>query len=228
MTPQTYIISLGGSLIVPQEGIDWKFLKKFRNLILDRIKQGDKFYLIAGGGSTCRNYIKAADKIVKIDKEDLDWLGIHATRLNAHLLRTIFRAEAHPQIIKSPTFRVTCKENIIIASGWKPGWSTDYIATILAHEYDIDKIINLSNIDYVYDKDPKKFKDAKKLTDISWADFRKIVGDEWDPGLNAPFDPIASQKSEKLGLEVVIMNGKNISNLKNYLDGKKFQGTLIK
>ena len=227
MLKKIYIISLGGSLIAPEEGVDWQFLKKFRQLILQLIKQGDKFYLIAGGGRTSRNYVAAASKVVKITSEDLDWLGIHATRLNAHLLRTIFRKQAHPQIIKSPTFHIFSKESVVVASGWKPGWSTDYVATILAQEYDIKTIINLSNVDYVYDKDPRKFSDAKKLEKITWQDFRKIVGDKWDPGLNAPFDPIASQKSEKLGLEVVIMNGKNIDNLKDYFDNKKFKGTII-
>jgi len=224
---KTYIISIGGSLIAPEPGIDWKFLKEFRQLILQLIKKGNKFYLIAGGGRTSRNYVAAARRVVKITAEDLDWLGIHATRLNAHLLRTIFREQAHPQIIKSPTFRLVSREKIVVAAGWKPGWSTDYVATVLAHEYDIKTIINLSNIDYVYNKDPKKFKDAKKLAKISWSAFRKLVGNKWDPGLNAPFDPIASQKSEKLGLEVIIMNGKDINNIKNYFNNKKFKGTVI-
>lgn len=224
---KTYIISLGGSLIVPSTGIDSQFLKNFRKLILERIKNGDRFYLIAGGGSTARNYISAASKVVKVTSEDLDWLGIHTTRLNAHLLRTIFREQAHPQIIKSPTFHVDCLEKIIVAGGWRPGWSTDYVATVLAQEYDIVTIINLSNIDYVYNKDPRKFSDAKKLEKINWPDFRKMVGNKWDPGLNAPFDPIAAQKAEKLGLEVVIMNGKNLTNLKKFFTTGKFIGTTI-
>jgi uridylate kinase len=224
-----YVISLGGSLIVPKDGIDWKFLKKFRELIIKEIADGNKFFLISGGGSTSRQYTNAASKIVKITPDDLDWLGIHATRLNAHLLRTIFRDIAHPEIIKNPTFRMPIKSNegVIVAGGWKPGWSTDYVATMIAQEYDIKTVINLSNIDYVYDQDPRSHKDAKKIEKIHWSGFRKIVGDKWDPGLNAPFDPVASQKAEHLGLKVIIMNGKNIANLKKYLDGKKFIGTVI-
>ncbi len=224
---KTYVISLGGSLIVPQTGIDWKFLKKFRELILAETKSGKKFFLISGGGATCRNYNQAAGKVIKIDPEDLDWLGIHATRLNAHLLRTIFRDEAHPEIITNPQKKMIAQENIIVASGWRPGWSTDYVATVLAEKYGIKNVINLSNIDYVYDKDPKKYPDAKKIVNINWPDFRKIVGDKWDPGLNAPFDPVASKKAQQLGLKVVIMNGKNITNLKNYLGERKFIGTVI-
>jgi uridylate kinase len=116
----------------------------------------------------------------------------------------------------------------MVAGGWKPGWSTDYVATMIAQEYDASTIINLSNIDFVYDKDPKKFKNAKKLTEIDWTGFKKLVGDKWDPGLIMPFDPIASQKAEKLHLEVAIMNGKKLDNLEKYLDTGKFTGTIIK
>ena len=225
---KTYVISIGGSLIAPPQGIDWRFLQKLRALILKKIKLGYKFFLIAGGGITARNYAAAASRVVKIDKEDLDWLGIHATRLNAQLLRTIFRGEANLEIIKNPTVRMSSKKNIIVGSGWKPGWSTDYVATMMAREYGVKIIINLSNIDYVYDKDPRKYQDAKIKLQMTWPEFRKLVGNIWSPGLNAPFDPVAAKKSEELGLEVIIMNGQKMKNLENYLDGKKFKGTVIK
>ncbi len=222
------IISLGGSLIVPSSGIDWKFLKKFRQLILEQIKKGKKVYLIAGGGDTCRKYNQAAQKVIKITPEDLDWLGIHSSRLNAHLIRTIFHDVAHPEIIKNPTIYMPSKERVIVGGGWKPGWSTDYVATMIAQEYEIKTLINLSNINYAYNKDPKKYKDAKAIKEINWASFRKIVGDKWVPGLNAPFDPIASRKAEQLGLEVIIADGKNLTNLKRILDNRTFKGTIIK
>jgi uridylate kinase len=98
---------------------------------------------------------------------------------------------------------------------------------MIAQEYEVGKIINLSNIDYAYDKDPKKNKDAKKIEKIGWPEFRKIVGKKWIPGLNAPFDPIASQKAEQLGLEVMIMNGKNLANLKKYFKDGRARGTII-
>jgi uridylate kinase len=90
------------------------------------------------------------------------------------------------------------------------------------------KVINLSNIDYAYDKDPNKYPDAKKLESISWAEYRLLIPKEWISGMSTPFDPIASQKAESLRIEVAIMNGRNIENLKNYLDGGVFVGTVIK
>ena len=230
MNKKTVIISLGGSLIVPEE-IDWKFVKKFKALIEDEIKKGYKFILITGGGRTARKYIDAAAKVDDINNEDKDWIGIHATRMNAHFIRTIFRENAHPRINKNPHDLedfYNFKENILVAAGWRPGFSTDFDAVLLAKYLGIKTLINLSNIDYVCDKDPNKFPNAQKIEEISWKEFRKMVGDKWDPGMNAPFDPIASKEAQEIGLEVAILNGQNLTNLKKYLDGQKAKGTIIK
>ena len=87
------IFSVGGSLIVPND-ININFLKKFKELILKQIKKGKKIVIITGGGATARNYMNAASSVSKTDNEDKDWLGIHATRINGHLVRAIFKKEA--------------------------------------------------------------------------------------------------------------------------------------
>ena len=110
---------------------------------------------------------------------------------------------------------------------WKQGWSTDYVATRIAKRLKAKVVINLSNIDYVYDKDPNKHKDAEVICDISWKDFRAMVGNEWDPGMSAPFDPVASRLAHHSGIRVGILNGKNMENLDNLLKGKRFLGTVI-
>jgi uridylate kinase len=228
----TRIINLGGSLIVP-DNIDTDFLKEFREIILEQVEKHDqKFVFITGGGKTARRYANAAQEICSdIEDEDKDWLGIHATRLNAHLIRTIFREYAHPKINKNPHDLedfFQCKRPIMIAAGWRPGFSTDYDTVLLARYLNIQKVVNLSNIDYVYDKDPKKFPDAVKIEEMSWAEFRKINTNKWSPGLNAPFDPIAAEYAEKTDIHAVTLSGANLDNLRAYLNGEKFMGTLIK
>lgn len=227
MKNKTYILSLGGSLIVPNK-IDSSFLKKFKAFVEKEIKKGKRFVIVAGGGATARAYRDAGVAVVKkMPIDDLDWLGIHSTRLNAHLIRTIFRDVAHPEIITNPKVKKNIKEPLLVGAGYRPGASTDLIAVRMADTYGAHVIINLSNIDFVYDRDPKK-PGAKKIENISWKNFRKIVGNKWDPGLHAPFDPIASKFADEHGLEVIVLNGKNLANLGNALDGKKFKGTLIK
>ncbi|NTW22041.1 UMP kinase [Candidatus Falkowbacteria bacterium] len=221
------IISLGGSLIVP-DGIDTAFLKGFKRLIDGLTAKGQRFVIICGGGRTARVYQSAAKSVIKLTDEDIDWLGIHATRINSHLMRTIFYQTAHPAIIKDPTEKIDFKESVLIAAGWKPGWSTDYDAVLIAEQLGAKRLINLSNIEYVYDRDPKKFKDAKKIEMSNWQDFRKLLPEKWSPGSNSPFDPIASKLAERLGMEVDILDGKDLKNLKLCLQEKKFKGTTIR
>ena len=228
LKPSTLVISVGGSLVVPNGGIDAEFLKEFRELILQQVKHGWRFVIVVGGGGTARHYQEAARNVGKLTRDDLDWLGIHSTRLNGHLMRTILRDVAHPLMIKDPTGSIhRWTKTVLVAAGWKPGWSTDYVATRLAKRLKSSLVVNLSNIDYLYNKDPHKHKDAEVICNITWKEFRKMVGNTWDPGMNVPFDPVAAKLAQKLKLKVANLNGKNIANVNNYLDGKPFKGTII-
>ncbi len=225
------IISLGGSLIIPKSTgqINVSYLSSLKALLESHISQGKRFFIIAGGGKTARDYQQAGSTVTDLENTDLDWLGIHATRLNAQLIRYILKDYSYPEVITNPTLDHEESEefSVVVAAGWHPGNSTDYIAVKLAEKHGIQKVINLSNIDYVYTKDPNKYDDAEKIESISWADFRTMVGDSWDPGASAPFDPIASKEADQLQLEVAILNGENIENLDAYISGEEFQGTII-
>lgn len=225
------IISVGGSLIVPNGGIGTQFLTKLNAFIRNQLAQNNKrqFFLVAGGGATARNYRDAGRAVVghELTNEDMDWLGIHATRLNAHLLRTIFQDIAHPVIIDNYDIIRKATEGVVVASGWKPGWSTDYCAILLCEDYGVDNIINLSNISQLFDKDPNVYQDAKAIEKITWEDFRKIVGNEWNPGMHAPFDPIAAKKAQELEVKVAIISGDDFDNLERYFKEEEFEGTVI-
>ena len=225
-----FILSLGGSLIVPNGGIDTKFLTEFNTFIRKQVSEKKRrFFIVAGGGATTRNYQNAAHQVLggDISNNDLDWLGIHATRLNAQMMRTIFVDIADPRVIKHYEIILKIESPVAIAAGWKPGWSTDYCAVTLCQDYGIREMINMTNIDKVYDKDPNKFPDAKPIDSISWAEYQKIAGDEWTPGMNLPFDPIASKLAGEMEATVKILNGKDLDNLARALDNEEFKGTTI-
>lgn len=225
------VISLGGSLIVPNGGIDITFLKEFNKFIREQLAKNpnQQFFIVAGGGGTTRNYQNAAKNVLDhtIVDEDLDWLGLHATRLNAHLVRTIFRDIAHPYILKHYEIIRKVQEHVVVGAGWKPGWSTDFCSAMICEDYNVKTIVNMSNIEMAYDDDPRTNPNAKPIRKIVWKDFRKIVGDTWTPGMNKPFDPIASKKAEELGLKVIILKGTNFENLRNYFEEREFVGTVI-
>jgi len=226
-TKKTHVISLGGSIIVPDK-INVSFLKKFRQIILSYVKKGHRFIIVTGGGQTNRVYNQAAKKITKVKDIDLDWLGIAATKMNAEFIRVIFAKQAYKKVITNPTKKVKTKKKIIIGSGWRPGCSSDKDTVLLAKQFKAKSVINLFDKDYVYDKDPDKYQSARPLKEISWNNYLKIIGTKWSPRLSTPFDPVASKLAKKNNTKVVIIKGTNLNNLKNCLSGKNYKGTLIK
>jgi len=219
------VLSLGGSLVCPNE-IDVLFLKKFRNFILKWIKKGKKFVIFVGGGKTARKYQNAA-KEFKVENKELDWVGISATLLNAQLVKSIFGNFAFERILTEPTKKIKTKKKIIVFGGWKPGRSTDYDSVLAVKNFGAKRVINLSDVDFIYDKNPKKFKDAKPLEKISFDELFKIIGRKWTPGANIPFDPEAAKLAKKEKIKVIFLNGRNFKNLEKVFSGKKFKGTII-
>jgi uridylate kinase len=188
-----------------------------------------KLILVVGGGAPARVYQNAYRAVGGNEKDDnqADWIGIMATRLNAQLLKAIFADLCEQDVVYDPTAAKDFTGRILVAAGWKPGFSTDNDAVLLAEQFGAKTVVNLSNIEKVYTDDPRKNPDAKPLDTISWADFRKMVGDEWQPGKNCPFDPIASKKASENGMTVICAGGKNIPNIRCILDDKPFIGTKI-
>ena len=228
MSEETIVISLGGSLIVPDE-VDVDFLRHFKSLIESQVALGKRFMIITGGGKVCRRYQDSASKIIKISNKDSDMIGIYTCLLNATLVRVILGDIAYPEVITDMSKLDDSIINSVVVLGPNaPGSSSDLGSVQIADKVGAKKIINLSNIDHVYDSDPRTNKNAKKLEKVSWAEYRALIPAEWQPGLSTPFDPVASKMADEGNIEVVILNGKNISNLEQCLNGNDFIGTQIK
>lgn len=230
----TKVLSLGGSIVAPDKP-DSEFLNAFVRMARDWVNANDenRLVLVVGGGAPARVYQSAYKETVALldsnaDNNAADWIGVMATRINAQLVKAVFGDLCKNDVVYNPTEKIEFAGKILVASGWKPGFSSDNDAVLLAEKFNADTVVNLSNIQKVYTDDPRKNPDAKPLDEISWADFRKMVGDEWVPGKNVPFDPIASKKAQELGLTVICSAGKDIENTRNILNGAAYIGTTIK
>ena len=219
--------SLGGSIVVPEE-VNVDYLIKFKKLITKYKNKYKKIIIIVGGGSLARKYQKASKEVnKKLTNADLDWIGIYATHYNAQLVKFIFKDLAYAKVVTNPSIPIKTNKKVIVGGGWKPGVCTDYDMVLIAKIYNLDEVVNLSNVSYVYDKDPKKYKNAKPFINMTWNELKKIVGNKWVPGANVLFDPKAINLAKKLKLKVVSMNGTDLNNFENYLLGKEFNGTTI-
>ena len=228
----TTVLSLGGSIVAP-EGPDPAFLKAFRALVEAHlaVDPARRLILVVGGGGPARLWQKAFREAARpeeaADAAAQDWIGVMATRLNAELVRALMGPLSPQDVVTDPTAVTIFMGRVLVAAGWKPGWSTDYDAVLLAEKFAAKEVVNLSNIEKVYTADPRKDPSAKPIDAISWEGFRKLVGDEWKPGANAPFDPIATKRASEIGLRVVCAAGRNLENLAALLEGRPFVGTTI-
>jgi uridylate kinase len=224
------VISLGGSIVAP-EGADAQFLRDFAELIRGLLEEDKerRFIFVVGGGGPARAWQNAYRTVCgdSLSNDEADWIGIMATRLNAQLVKAVMAEWCPQDVVTDPTIAEPISGRVLVAAGWKPGFSSDNDAVLLAGRFKAKTVINLSNIEKVYTGDPRKDPNAKPLDRISWDDFRAMVGDTWVPGTNVPFDPVASRHAQELGLKVICAAGKNLENLKNIVRGGDFTGTTI-
>ena len=224
------VISLGGSIVAP-DSADSRFLTDFTEVVRGLIQEDDgrRFIFVVGGGGPARSWQNAYHEVAgeRYSNDEADWIGIMATRLNAQLVRAVMAEWCGQPVVTDPTQVEPLTGKVLVAAGWKPGFSSDNDAVLLAERFGAQTVINLSNIEKVYTGDPKKDPNARPLDRISWADFRAMVGDEWVPGKNVPFDPVASRHAARLGLRVICAAGRDLENLKKIIRGQDFTGTTI-
>jgi uridylate kinase len=231
------VIALGGSIVFPHKftdgGLNVPFLMEFRKFILEQTAKGRRFVLVVGGGKAARLYQHVAKKIADPGQEALDWLGIRATRLNAQLILDILKEVAHPFIIHyepsvdEARILSNCEHRVVIAAGWGPGWSTDYVAVKCAEIFGQKETIIDGDTAFVYNKDPNKFKDAMPVADITWKEYNKLIPDIWTPGMSAPVDPVAARFAKENKIIIKTVQGTNLKNFLRVIEGKTFEGTTI-
>lgn len=223
------LLDIGGSIVAPQTP-DTAYLRcllSFLNQWLEE-ESSRRVILVVGGGGAARAWQKAARELApQVQPASLDWIGIEATRLNAELLKALLGHLCPDNVVTDPTAAHTFTGRVLLAAGWKPGFSTDYDAVLLAERYAVGCLIMLSNIAQIYDADPRIHAQAKPVKKLTWREYHALSGDKWSPGANVPFDPVAAKKAALLNLTVIAADGHDLKNLQAILHGEEFVGTTI-
>ena len=229
-----WVISLGGSLIAPGE-ISLEFLSDFctriRQILMDfpeDIRNANtKIVIICGGGSLARKYQTAYQALAEEPKDErTDWIGIAATKLNAELIRQLLIDITPEKVVTNPSEINSFSGKVLVAAGWKPGFSHDYGAVILAERLNASEIIKLSSSNQIYNSDPIINPKAKSYKKMKWHDLQKLTGNHWTPGFHSPFDPIATKKASEQKIRLIVA-GKNMENFQNIIEGREFIGTTV-
>ena len=183
--------------------------------------------MVVGGGRLSRRFQEAAHAVSRLADEDKDWLGIHATRLNAHLIRAIFRDVADPVIVDERKKLKRLRHPLTIASGWRPGWSTDYVAAAPPPGPGAPELLVAGKPSHVFDKDHALHADAKPLSALDWKTYRALIPKKWKPGLHTPVDPVAARLAAARKLTAIVVDGRNLKNFGRLLRDKEFAGTIV-
>jgi len=228
MKKEIIVISLGGSLIVPEK-VDLRILKNFKK-VLKKNCQKYKFVVVCGGGSVARKYISALKEINANEKLQ-SLAGISVTRTNARFMSYFFNQDPGKGIPhKMRHIKKYLKKQDIVFCGaleYKPHQTSDSTAADIAKKFN-SVFINLTNINGLYTDNPLTNKNAKFIPEISWENFNKIANKiKFRPWQHFVLDQHASKIILDNKIKTYIL-GKNMNNLDKLLKGKKFLGTTIK
>ena len=215
------VISLGGSLVVPDR-IDINFLKKFRSAVRRYSKH--KIVIVVGGGRIARDYIHV---LGNKDERVRSLIGMEATRLNALLVSKFLDNEIVPDSMRELK-KLLRRKNLVVCSslGYKEGMTSDGTAADIARNIKGDMLINMTNVKGLYNKDPRKFKNARFISEIGFEDFLKMAEKvRYEPGQHFVLDQIAARTIKRYKIKTVILQ--RVKNLEMCLKGKRFVGTVV-
>lgn len=221
---KTYVISVGGSLIVPDK-VDYDFLVNLRNTV-NKLKKRYKIVIVTGGGKTARNYIEPL-KRAGFSNEIQCLVGIKTTKLNAMLVSNFLKAnKLLPDSIKEIK-NLLRRYNLVVCGsiGFHPNMTSDGDSADIARHLKAE-LINMTNVDGLFTKDPRKFKNARFIPEISFRDFLKIANKiKFKAGQHFVLDKSAAVIIDKYKIKTVILKG--FSNLEKCVNGEGFKGTVI-
>ncbi|VVB66742.1 Uridylate kinase [Candidatus Gugararchaeum adminiculabundum] len=223
------VLSIGGSLINPGEP-DTDFLEKIASLLK---KMPYRFGLVCGGGKVARHYAKAV-RDLKGNEFEADETAVISTKQNARLLIAALGKEAYPTVMNDfeKAGEVACNEKVkfIVMGGTIPGITTDTDAVLLAEKLRAKRVINLSNVDGIYDSNPKENPKAKKYDAMSFDQLVELANrsDQRKAGTNFVFDVMACKLIARSKIETHFVNGKNLKDVEKAINGEKHSGTIVK
>ena len=230
-----HVVALGGSLLRPEEAkqrTQWFGL--LRQLVVHLEGNGRRLALVVGGGLPAREGIDLVKGMID-DRHRLDHIGIAGTRLNATVLQQLLQAVGCDVAPEVPTSVEQARylmeqHHVVVMGGTVPGHTTDTVAVKLAAAVDARHCIIATNVAHVHSKDPRHHDDAEPISTMTLDELGAItgVGVPLEPGASAVVDPMAVAAAMEAGLDLAVLDGREVARLEAALDGQPFEGTLIR
>ncbi|MHB8585774.1 MAG: UMP kinase [Thermoplasmatota archaeon] len=221
-------VSIGGSFLVGNDGVNLSFAREI-GALLARVAEGRRVLAVVGGGAVARRYIEAARALGE-DEATLDDLGIDITRVNARvLIAATPGAYPRPALGLDEAVSASAQYPVVIMGGTHPGHTTDAVSALLAEKAGASRLVIATNVDGVYEADPKTHPGAKRLPHLSSEDLIRItftgVGAAGSAGV---VDPLGARIIARCGIGTAILDGRDLKALEGALTGREdFHGSWI-
>jgi uridylate kinase len=178
------LIKFSGEALANEDGfgIDTKVLKYLADEIKSLKEAGYEIAIVIGGGNFIRGVSAAKDGVIK--RTSGDYMGMMATVINAVAMQEALEHDgictrvqsaikmeqiAESFIVRKAIRHLEKGRVVIFAAGTgNPFFTTDTAGVLRASEIKANYIIKATKVDGVYDKDPKKYPDAKLLNELSY------------------------------------------------------------
>lgn len=229
MQKETVVISIGGSIVAPPN-LDVTYIDSLARLLADLSKQR-RIFCVTGGGWIARQYIEAARSFGG-GEDELDLIGIAATRMNAQLLIAALskytQVPVRPMASVESTVESAEGFNIAVMGGTFPGHSTDYVGAELAHHVKAARFVNATNVDGVYSADPNVVSTAEFYKELPIDSLIKMMGTEWKlAGTKSVIDGPACALIKEHKVKTFVVNGRNLPEFARAIKGEPYHGTMI-
>lgn len=220
------VVSIGGSVLIPEKD-DAKYIKTLADMLREVSKEVE-LMVICGGGKVSR-YYSATGRELGGTTYQLDEMGIAVTRINAKLLSIALGDAGFDTIpLKAEDCaRMSSPGKVAVMGGTEPGHTTDAVAAMVAKDCDAVRIVNASNVEAVFTDDPRKNPDAKKITRMTIKELKEIVYSEHDACKSSVFDPLGVKIAMENRIDILMVDGRNLSELRNAILGKDINGTFV-
>ncbi|MBN2042205.1 MAG: UMP kinase [Candidatus Aenigmarchaeota archaeon] len=223
------VFDIGGSVLCSEGTPKEEMIRHYSEFLLSLTAEGHEIVVIVGGGRLARNYIDISGKFSD-ERDFLDNIGIHATRLNAMVLISSLGEHANKKVPASISElkRSIGTKKITVMGGLKPRQTTDAVSVQAAKVLGADLILICTDVNGIYDKNPKHHYKVKMFLKISPAQVNKIIEkDAFIPGHSSVIDPVAVKLLMKNKIKAIVLNGKDIENIRNAIKGNEFLGTTV-
>lgn len=223
-------LKVGGSVFCPTEEPDASFVANLADT-LKKLSKSHRLIVVVGGGRLARKMIEDARAAGVKNDSKLHMLGIEASRKNARFLIGALDGAAYEGVIPKTEEEAKAAFStgkIVVMGGFRPGQTTDAVTMQSALAVGAQLAVIGTDVKGVFTKDPKKYRDAVFISEMSPEELLDMSETgAVKPGTKTVIDPVAAGIIAENAVKVVVVDIRDMENIKRLIEGGDFEGTVI-